>query len=57
VKEDGIPFIAMSGNFCLVDGHQFDAVIPKPSSLKTLVEIIQNCLSPNIIDKSPLISG
>jgi DNA-binding response OmpR family regulator len=41
-----IPVIAMSGTPWLMDGHQFDAVIPKPYSLKTLVAIVQNCLSP-----------
>ncbi len=46
LKGDDIPVIAMSGTPWLMDGHQFDAVIPKPFSLKLLVEIVQNCLSP-----------
>jgi DNA-binding response OmpR family regulator len=45
LKGEDIPVIAMSGTPWLMDGHQFDGVLPKPSSLKTLVETIQNCLS------------
>jgi DNA-binding response OmpR family regulator len=56
LKGEDIPVIAMSGTPWLMDGHQFDAVIPKPSSLKLIFETVQNCLSPNIIDKSPLTS-
>lgn len=40
-----IPVIAMSGTPWLMDGHQFDGVLPKPSSLKTLVDIVHECLS------------
>lgn len=46
LKED-IPVIAMSGTPWLMEEHRFDAVLPKPSSLKTLAETIQNCLSFN----------
>ncbi len=46
LKGDDIPVIAMSGTPWLMDGHQFDAVLPKPYSLKLLFEIVQNLLSP-----------
>ena len=42
LKGDSIPVIAMSGTPWLMDGHQFDAVLPKPSPLKVLFEMVQN---------------
>jgi DNA-binding response OmpR family regulator len=45
LKGDDIPVIAMSGTPWLMDGHQFDAVLPKPSSLKTIFEIVQKVIS------------
>jgi DNA-binding response OmpR family regulator len=46
LKGDSIPVIAMSGTPWLMDEHPFDAVIPKPSPLKVLFEMVQNFLSP-----------
>jgi DNA-binding NtrC family response regulator len=48
LKGDSIPVIAMSGTPWLMDGHQFDAVLPKPSSLKTIFEMVQNVISPTV---------
>jgi len=45
LKGEDIPVVAMSGEYCLVNGLQFDAFILKPCSLKLLAETIQNCLS------------
>lgn len=45
LKGEDIPVVAMSGEYCLGDGLQFDAFILKPCSLKLLAETIQNCLS------------
>lgn len=44
-KGEDIPVIAMSGEYCMVNGLRFDAFLLKPYSLKLLVETIQNCLS------------
>ncbi len=46
LKGDSIPVIAMSGTPWLMDENLFDAVIPKPYSLKLLFEMVQNFLSP-----------
>ncbi len=46
LKGESIPVIAMSGTPWLMDEHLFDAVIPKPYSLKLLFEMVQNFLSP-----------
>ncbi len=46
LKGDDIPVIAMSGTPWLMDEHQFDAVLPKPYSLKLLFEIMENMISP-----------
>ena len=46
LKGDTIPVIAMSGTPWLMDGHLFDAVIPKPYSLKLLFEMVQDFLAP-----------
>ena len=46
LKGDGIPVIAMSGTPWLMDKLLFDAVLPKPYSLKVLFEMAQNFLSP-----------
>lgn len=46
LKGDSIPVIAMSGTPWLMDEHQFDAVLPKPYSLKLLFEIMENMISP-----------
>ena len=48
MKGGSIPVIAMSGDPNLIDGHQFDAFILKPCTLKLLVETVQNLLSPTI---------
>ncbi len=53
LKGDSIPVIAMSGTPWLMDGHLFDAVIPKPYSLKLLFEMVHNFLSP-LSTKMPL---
>ncbi len=44
LKGDSIPIIAMSGTPWLMDKQSFDAVIPKPYSLKLLFEMVQNLL-------------
>ncbi|HKJ97575.1 MAG TPA: response regulator [Desulfotignum sp.] len=46
LKGGSIPVIAMSGTPWLMDEHQFDAVLPKPYSLKLLFEIMENMISP-----------
>jgi len=46
LKGDSIPVIAMSGTPWLMDEHQFDAVLPKPYSLKLLFEIMEKMISP-----------
>jgi len=46
LKGDNVPVIAMSGTPWLMDKHQFDAVLPKPYSLKVLFEMVQDFLSP-----------
>jgi DNA-binding response OmpR family regulator len=46
LKGDNLPVIAMSGTPWLMDKHLFDAVLPKPYSLKVLFEMVQNFLSP-----------
>jgi len=46
LKEDSIPVIAMSGTPWLMDKQLFDAVLPKPYSLKVLFETVQDFLSP-----------
>jgi DNA-binding response OmpR family regulator len=46
LKGDSIPVIAMSGTPWLMDNLPFDAVLPKPYSLKLLLEMMQNFLSP-----------
>jgi CheY-like chemotaxis protein len=46
LKGHSIPVIAMSGTPWLMDEHPFDAVIPKPSPLKVLFEMVQKFLSP-----------
>lgn len=46
LKGEDIPVIAMSGTPWLMEGHLFDAVIPKPYSLKLLFEMVQDFLSP-----------
>jgi len=46
LKGDSIPVIAMSGTPWVMDGRKFDAILPKPSSLKLLFEMVQNLLSP-----------
>ncbi|MFO7910990.1 MAG: response regulator [Desulfotignum sp.] len=55
LKGGSIPVIAMSGTPWLMDKHLFDAVLPKPYSLKALFEMVQNLLSPtgNSISASP----
>ncbi len=55
LKRDTVPVIAMSGTPWLMDKHLFDAVLPKPYSLKVLFEMVQNLLSPtgNSISASP----
>ncbi|HKK99423.1 MAG TPA: response regulator [Desulfotignum sp.] len=53
LKGDSVPVIAMSGTPWLMDEHLFDAVIPKPYSLKLLFEMVHNFLFP-ISDKMPL---
>ncbi|MFO7789660.1 MAG: response regulator [Bacteroidales bacterium] len=45
LKGDNIPVIAMSGTPWLMDEHQFDAVLPKPYSLKLLFEIMEGMIS------------
>ena len=59
LKGDSIPVIAMSGTPWLMDKHLFDAVLPKPYSLKLLLEMVQNFLSPtdNSISTSQLPAG
>lgn len=46
LKGDHVPVIAMSGTPWLMDKHLFNAVLPKPYSLKVLFEMMQNFLSP-----------
>ncbi|MEE4364090.1 MAG: response regulator, partial [Desulfotignum sp.] len=46
LKGEDIPVIAMSGTPWLMDGNLFDAVIPKPYSLKLLFEMVHDFLSP-----------
>ncbi len=46
LKGNSIPVIAMSGTPWLMDKHIFDAVLPKPYSLKLLFELVQNFLFP-----------
>ena len=46
LKGDSLPVIAMSGTPWLMDTHLFDAVLPKPYSLKVLFETVQDFLSP-----------
>jgi DNA-binding response OmpR family regulator len=46
LKGDSLPVIAMSGTPWLMDKQLFDAVLPKPYSLKVLFETVQNFLSP-----------
>ncbi len=46
LKGDHLPVIAMSGTPWLMDKHLFNAVLPKPYSLKVLFEMMQNFLSP-----------
>jgi DNA-binding response OmpR family regulator len=46
LKGDSLPVIAMSGTPWLMDKLLFDAVLPKPYSLKELFEMVQNFLSP-----------
>ncbi len=46
LKGGSIPVIAMSGTPWLMDEHQFDAVLPKPYSLKLLFEIMENMIFP-----------
>ncbi len=55
LKGDNVPVIAMSGTPWLMDKHLFDAVLPKPYSLKELFETVQDFLSPtdNSISASP----
>jgi DNA-binding response OmpR family regulator len=55
IKGDNVPVIAMSGTPWLMDKHLFDAVLPKPYSLKVLFDMVQNLLSPtgNSISASP----
>jgi CheY-like chemotaxis protein len=40
IKGNTIPIVGMSGTPWLLDNDLFDAVLPKPSSLKELFEII-----------------
>jgi DNA-binding response OmpR family regulator len=44
LKGDDVPVIAMSGTPWLMDKHQFDAVLPKPYSLKVLFETVRDFL-------------
>ncbi|MDZ7664934.1 MAG: response regulator [Desulfotignum sp.] len=46
LKGDSLPVIAMSGTPWLMDKLLFDAVLPKPYTLKELFETVQNSLSP-----------
>jgi DNA-binding response OmpR family regulator len=42
LKGDCLPVIAMSGTPWLMENLPFDAVLPKPYSLKMLLEMMQN---------------
>ncbi|HKJ97762.1 MAG TPA: response regulator [Desulfotignum sp.] len=53
LKGNTVPVIAMSGTPWLMNGHLFDAVLPKPYSLKVLFDLVQNYLSP-ISEKNAL---
>jgi DNA-binding response OmpR family regulator len=46
LKGDGLPVIAMSGTPWLMDKQLFDAVLPKPYSLKVLFETVRDFLYP-----------
>ncbi|MFN2357710.1 MAG: response regulator [Desulfotignum sp.] len=46
LKGDNLPVIAMSGTPWLMDKQLFDAVLPKPYSLKLLFELVQNFVFP-----------
>ena len=46
LKGDSLPVIAMSGTPWLMDKQLFDAVLPKPYSLKVLFETVRDFLSP-----------
>jgi DNA-binding response OmpR family regulator len=46
LKGDNLPVIAMSGTPWLMNTHLFDAVLPKPYSLKVLFETVRDFLSP-----------
>jgi DNA-binding response OmpR family regulator len=46
IKGDTVPVIAMSGTPWLMDKHLFDAVLPKPYSIKVLFDMVQKYLSP-----------
>ncbi len=48
LKGDDIPVIAMSGNPLMIDKQLFNAILPKPSSLKTIFEMVQNVISPTV---------
>ncbi len=46
LKGDSIPVIAMSGTPWLMDKNLFDAVLPKPYSLKLLFDLVHNFVFP-----------
>lgn len=42
-----IPVVGISGTPWLLDNSDFDAILPKPTSIKTLIATIKNIAQPN----------